>query len=497
MSSRVLSSEQQDERFPGLLRDRHETPSRRGWIIGLTIALLIWGLVDVRRRGYAHLENPERHRTDFTVYTEAGAAFFDGREPYEVCNPRGWRYLYPPMFALLVAPLHALPMQDQVFVWFLLSLLAGWGSFHEGRRLVRELCREHPDKLALGSKRLPWLATAAVVTAALPALNCLQRGQVGLAKLYLLMLGLRLVLTGRSRKAWVAGGVFLAMPIVLKVVPVLPVAFLLLLQLIATLRKPRPARRPAAEKTACAFAGVAAGIVLFVLLVPAALVGWQNNVGHLQTWSGIVLTKANDVGKDRFSGNAHSGRNQSLNNATYRLGNFASHILAGGPDDRKVESDSAPPMPMDSFLVGKLLLLSRCTMLLALLFLGARLASGGGRLDLAAGFSLACVAMLVAAPIARGHYFMFLAPAALLVPLWLECRASSRAAVAMAVVPAVLSVLHYVMLPVAGRVGLLGLGTTAWLIAAMVLVERGIRHQRTAEVIPATIERRHAAKRAA
>jgi len=47
------------------------------------------------------------------------------------------------------------------------------------------------------------------------------------------------------------------------------------------------------------------------------------------------------------------------------------------------------------------------------------------------------------------------------------------------------------------RIGLLGLGTAAWLIAAMVLVERGIRGQGAAEVIPATIERCHTAKRAA
>lgn len=96
---------------------------------------------------------------------------------------------------------------------------------------------------------------------------------------------------------------------------------------------------------------------------------------------------------------------------------------------------------------------------------------------------------------ARRHWII--GPAALLVPLWLECKASSRAAVAMALVPAVLSVLHYVMLPMAGRIGLLGLGTAAWLIAAMVLVERGIRSQGAAEVIPATIERCHTAKRAA
>lgn len=40
----------------------------------------------------------------------------------------------------------------------------------------------------------------------------------------------------------------------------------------------------------------------------------------------------------------------------------------------------------------------------------------------------------------------------------------------MAVVPAVLSVTHYALLYQAGRIGLLGLGTTCWLVAALVLV---------------------------
>ena len=42
----------------------------------------------------------------------------------------------------------------------------------------------------------------------------------------------------------------------------------------------------------------------------------------------------------------------------------------------------------------------------------------------------------------------------------------------MAAIPPALSVLHYVLLPYTGRVGLLGLGTAAWLMAALVLMAR-------------------------
>ena len=61
-----------------------------------------------------------------------------------------------------------------------------------------------------------------------------------------------------------------------------------------------------------------------------------------------MLTKADDGGMDPRSGNSHAAHNQSLQNAAYRFGNFAAHVLAGGPDDRLVENFGAPRMAMDA-----------------------------------------------------------------------------------------------------------------------------------------------------
>ena len=443
-------------------------------MIALLAALTIWGFVDVRRRGYLYPETPSEHKTDLTVYTEAGAVFFDGRPPYEVANPRGWTYLYPPLFALLLAPLHALPTQDQVTVWFFFSLLVGWGCYRECGRLL-QLVRDDDDGLtALFAHWFPWLAVAAIVAAMLPTLNCLQRGQVGLVKFYLLLLGFRLLLGGRGYRAWLAGGVVLAAPVVLKIIPLLPVAFVLFLQLVAWAHR-RWERLPSAAAHGRRFVvgslGVAIGLVLFFLVIPAALIGWTANMQHLDTWGRFMLTKADDGGVDPRSGNSRAARNQSLHNAVYRLGNFAAYELAGEPDDRLVEQFDAPKMAMDSAVAERSLLAARMALLAALVLASIRL-SLGRRLDMAVGFALACVAMLVASPVARGHYFMLLAPAVLFVPLWLDRQGMRRAAVAMAVMPAALSILHYALLGQAGRIGLLGIGTAAWLMAAMVLVGR-------------------------
>jgi len=485
--------------------------SRSGrWLIVLLAAATIWGFLDVRRRGYPYPDCPEEHKTDLTVYTEAGAAFFDGRGPYEVANPRGWTYLYPPLFALLLAPLHPLQTQDQVTVWFFLSLLVCWGCYRECRRIVAIVCDEDPRVNAAWTRWLPWLGVAAVAAAVLPTLNCLQRGQVGIVKMYLLLLGLRVILNGRTYRAWLAGGVVLALPVVLKIVPALPVGFLLFLELVewawgyARRRAPGgavsgadipvcPDRCISQGRQEClphcgeirwlpttsgirflsSSFGFSLGLVLFFLVVPAMLLGWNANLHHLDTWGRFMLTKADNGGMDPRSGNSHSARNQSLQNAAYRLGNFGSHVLAGGPDDRLVENFDAPKMAMDSPAADRFLFLSRAMLGLALLALGVRLGrEPGNKLNMATGFALACVTMLAVSPVARAHYFLLLAPAILLVPLWLDRHGRPRAGVIMAAIPPVLSILHYVLLPYGGRVGLLGLGTAAWLMAAMVLIAR-------------------------
>jgi hypothetical protein len=494
------------------------------WLVIPFLGACIWGWCDARQRGFPHPEDPLEHNTDFTVYTEAGAAFFDGRPPYEVTNPRGWTYLYPPLFAILVAPLHVLPMQDQVMVWFVISLFLCWGCVYESARTLAYLRAKDDYLSAHYTAWYPWLGIAAVLAAALPTLNCLQRGQVGILKLYLLALGLRLVISSTTRWMRLLGGIVLAMPIVLKVLPLLPVCFLIFVQFVAwagtrRVRETHPERHPDGRRRgalvgegsqpphrvhACTHAssassidmrpraagsslgltslGLALGLVLFFLIVPSTLIGWKANMRHLKTWSGFVLTKVDDGGEDPRSGNSRSMRNQSLGNAAYRLGNFLAYKFAGGTDDhmmdffeRPKEIFQRPQMVMDSPAAETTLLALRIAILAALGVVGIRLGLRGDALSITAGFGLACVAMLVVSPVSRVHYFMLYAPAILYLPLWLDREGRPRAARILAVVPIVLINLHYVLFAYAGRVGLLGLGTAAWLIVAFALVARAKR----------------------
>ncbi len=395
---------------------------------------------------------------------------------------RGWTYVYPPVFAMLLAPLHVLPMQDQVTVWFFACLWMCWGCYRECGRIMA----------ITGQRRgFSWFGAMTLVAVTLPTLNCLQRGQVTIVALYLLLLGLRLVLGGRTHLARIAGGIVLALPVAIKIIPLLPVAFVLFIQLAGFLwkrRRQQPTAAPLGRQWAASTLGVGLGLVLFFLLLPAALVGWKANLRHLDTWTHLVLSRAaKSTATPGFDKDTHSVRNQCLGNALYRLGNFAAYMVAGGPEDPLVDDSNPPPRLMDSPSVDTCLLFVRTTLLLALLLVGIRLGNQDDIiLSQAAGFGLACAALLVVSPVARNHYFLLLTPAVLFLPAWLDRRGSSRAATILSVVPGVLVVLQYVLLPYVGRIGLLGLGTTGWLLAAMVLTVEAASPANHSAAVPDT-----------
>ena len=146
----------------------------------LLLALTIWGLVDVRLRGYPYPQTPWEHKTRPDGLHRGWGGVFDGRPPYEVSNPRGWTYLYPPLFAMLLAPLHPLPMQYQVMAWFFISLVFCWGCYRQFRRIVEIVIAENPVAAGRWRSWLPWLIAAAAAAALIGTLNCLHAGRSAL-----------------------------------------------------------------------------------------------------------------------------------------------------------------------------------------------------------------------------------------------------------------------------------------------------------------------------
>ena len=303
------------------------------------------------------------------------------------------------------------------------------------------------------------MIACAALCAFLPFMDCMQAGQLGIAILYLLIVGFRLVLEKRSWRSGFLAGLVLALPAAVKLVPALPVVCLLLQQWSAVAFREK-GRRPWRRASAIS-AGVLAGAFLFLLAIPASMLGWQKNLGYLSTWqTGIVSNQRLDQSKNF---NIRSARNQSLANAVYLSINTTSR--AGGPRNKAfMRAARADRMvhPAVRVVTGIAIVL--------LLSIGVLLGRRKSAIDQATAYSLGLCATLVVSPLSWGHYYMVLAPAVLCVPLWLSSRGRPRLARVFAVIPPILSWAHYVAMPYVGEAGVLGLGTAAWFLCACCLI---------------------------
>jgi hypothetical protein len=420
------------------------------------VALTIWGYASIGPRGRLDPGRTEEHKTDFTVFTEAGAAFFDGRDPYKVSNPRGWYYLYPPLFALLVAPLSIFDTASQAVIWFVFNAVLAFGCIDEGRRLWLLVAGAE-------ARRFRVHALCAGLAVFLPFLDCMQAGQLGISILYLLMLGFRLVVQSRSWLSAVFGGLILALPAVVKLVPALPVLFLLFQRWFSLVFAPER-RRPTGQAIALSI-GVASGSLVFLIALPATLIGWHKNLDYLRVWHARVV--ANERVGPNANFNIHSYRNQSLANAVFLWTESTGRTAPRGvPPVTPRHHHKRIVHPSVRLVIGVVLIL--------LLGVGSALARKENDLDRATAFGLACGATLMVSPLSWGHYYMVQLPALICVPIWLARRGMTRLSSIATIIPALACWAHYVAMPYAGAIGLLGLVTAAWYLAilgAIVMVE--------------------------
>ena len=348
------------------------------------------------------------------------------------------------------------------------------GCLSECRKIVQRIQEAFEGRPPADRRNLPgWLVIATAAAVLFPFINTLQRGQVGIAVLWPLLIGFRVIYETQRRFWWFWGGTLLALPVVMKVTPALPVSILLLQQFVAAVRTERSpiARR----RFVHCVSGFTVGMIFFLLLLPTILIGWEDNSRHLRTWYTGVATNERLGEAQNFD--AHSVRNQSLNNAVYRLGNWFTYTFTGGPDDRGTSLPTAPPMPfpMDAPIIRTILVVPHVMLALLLIVVAVRWhweTEGAGHV---AAFGLACAMSLPLSPISWGHHFVILLPGMLFVPwaLYGEHRTAARW---LAIFAATLILVHFSTLDIAGgiagRLGLLGIGIAIWCTVAGIYLLR-------------------------
>ena len=227
--------------------------SKQRWLIlGIVVGVVAYGLLDVRRRARVD-RGVRKHRTDFTVYQAAAQALVDGTDPYEARNPRGWRYVYPPLLAILLMPLAHLSPPNAAFLFFLISM----GAFLGALWLLRGM------RPAAHAPPLGWRPVL------LAALLCVgfahqgfQRGQIT----HLLLLSQVFALWALLRRRYTASGLALAFGATLRLTPLLPAA-VIGLGLLAGIRQ--LGLQPVARYAA----GLLGGLLVLGFLVPMLVLG--------------------------------------------------------------------------------------------------------------------------------------------------------------------------------------------------------------------------------
>lgn len=205
-----------------------DTWTRRvcGGIIAVCIVEFLVATIGVQIR---HLPRS----TDFASYYVAGALASQGVSPYdrsaqlELAADRHlgfepFPFLYPPTFALLLQPLARLTYPQARQVWMLLSTLALLVALGLTFRLTRDLAR----RLGVQNDVGVWVLLATFTAAALNSTgvhNDIRAGSVGIL-LYLCWTGAAL---GLLRRREAAGGLWLGLATLLKLVPAAALAWLL------------------------------------------------------------------------------------------------------------------------------------------------------------------------------------------------------------------------------------------------------------------------------
>ncbi len=222
----------------------------------LCIAFGVW--VEFRGSGMAD----RVRRTDLGVYLRAAWAVRSGDNIYKIPDNRGWHYVYPPVFAVSMAPLADpprgvsrygyLPYELSVGIWYVLTLAIGFYGVHSLAKALEETSGDPAIREQPVFCRRWWALRILPVLVLLPAIGRAQmRGQVDMLLVFTLCATAASILHRRRLRA----GMWLSVAACIKIIP----AFLLLL--------------PAWRRDWRMLSGSLIGLVFGLIIIPVIAMG--------------------------------------------------------------------------------------------------------------------------------------------------------------------------------------------------------------------------------
>ena len=196
-------------------------------------------------------------RTDYTVYRLAGQAAVHGGNLYAVQNERGWNYVYPPPFALLMVLFANLSLAWGALLWYLLEVVAIALSAIMSVSLLEPVPKGR-YRMALYSLPLLYLSTLLV--------SGIMRCQA--SEFVIALVIATFYFHFRQRPA--LAGLCLAGAAAIKVFPLALLAYFIV------------------RRQWRVLAATLAGTALLLLVLPALFWGWQQNMTYLHEWIDAV-----------------------------------------------------------------------------------------------------------------------------------------------------------------------------------------------------------------
>ena len=307
---------------------------------------------------------------DYPLWFWAGQQVLQGSDLYPLDLKAHFEFLYPPLSAILLA-IPAYFGKIPLYLCLCLFNVAAWWTTAQISNAMT----------ASGKAPSPWIAALPSILTISFIFDMFDLGQPNLVLLALMMVGFYFLQHGRP---WISGSLF-ALATAIKVFPVAVLPYLVW------------------RRQWVSAASTLIFLVVFLLVVPAPVRGFQHNMSELKTWYRGMVSSSSERGFGQRDDQNWSWMNQSLISLTHRLTR---------PVNYNQDNPAKPPAYMN--------LLDLDFQSANWIVLGVSIAIGLGFISVMPSQSrrtprsdaeelgiLFCL-MTVASPLARQYYFMWL-----------------------------------------------------------------------------------------
>ncbi len=190
------------------------------------------------------------------VYYNVSRLILKDGDIYSYHNAKMLSYIYPPFLAIIFVPLSLLPPFMVAVLWYFFNILSWFLCLIVGIKMLQD-----------GNRPMDYLAyLLPLVACARFFIHNLNYGQASIFLIFPAYCGLKLM----ENKKDIIGGLIFSVSLAIKFFPVIIIPYLLL------------------KKRFLFITGAIIGIILWYVIFPSMVVGFDKNIQYMERWIGII-----------------------------------------------------------------------------------------------------------------------------------------------------------------------------------------------------------------